>query len=41
MLADWYDGDGKSPYLTASAGLYRLWVNLPGIRPGVVRQEAV
>ena len=31
--------DGKSLYLTASTGVYRLRVNVPGIRPGTVRQE--
>jgi len=40
VLADWYDGEGKSLYLSASAGLYRLRVNATGIRPGAVRQEA-
>jgi gluconolactonase len=34
------DADGRSLYLTASTGLYRLRVNVPGIRPGAVRQEA-
>ncbi|MFL5517419.1 MAG: SMP-30/gluconolactonase/LRE family protein, partial [Gemmatimonadales bacterium] len=34
------DADGKSLYLTASTGLYRVRVNLPGIRPGAVQQAA-
>jgi gluconolactonase len=34
------DADGKSLYLTASTGLYRVRVSVPGIRPGAVRQEA-
>jgi gluconolactonase len=34
------DADGQSLYLTASTGLYRMRVNVPGIRPGVVQQEA-
>jgi gluconolactonase len=34
------DADGKSLYLTASTGLYRVRVNVPGIRPGAVRHEA-
>jgi gluconolactonase len=34
------DADGKSLYLTASTGLYRLRVNVPGIRPGALRQAA-
>jgi gluconolactonase len=34
------DVDGKSLYLTASTGLYRLRVNLPGIRPGAMQQAA-
>jgi gluconolactonase len=34
------DADGKSLYLTASTGLYRVRVNVPGIRPGGVRQAA-
>jgi len=38
VLADWWEG--KSLYLSASAGLYRLRVNATGIRPGAVRQEA-
>jgi gluconolactonase len=34
------DADGKSLYLTASTGLYRVRVNVTGIRPGAVRHEA-
>jgi gluconolactonase len=34
------DADGRSLYLTASTGLYRVRVNVPGIRPGAMRQEA-
>jgi sugar lactone lactonase YvrE len=34
------DADGKSLYLTASTGLYRVRVNVPGIRPGAVQQAA-
>ena len=33
------DADGKSLYLTASTGLYRVRVNVPGIRPGAMRQR--
>jgi sugar lactone lactonase YvrE len=34
------DSDGKSLYLTASTGLYRIRVNVPGIRPPVSIQAA-
>jgi gluconolactonase len=34
------DADGRSLYLTASTGLYRVRVNVPGIRPGAVQQAA-
>ena len=34
------DGDGKSLYLTASTGLYRLRVNVPGIRAPTGVQSA-
>jgi len=34
------DSDGRSLYLTASTGLYRVRVNVPGIRPGAVPHEA-
>jgi gluconolactonase len=35
------DADGKSLYLTASTGLYRIRVNVPGIRPPVGVQSAL
>ena len=35
------DTDGKSLYMTASTGLYRLRVNVPGIRLGVTLQSAI
>jgi gluconolactonase len=34
------DADGRSLYLTASTGLYRLHVNVPGIRPQMNVQAA-
>jgi gluconolactonase len=34
------DEDGRSLYLTASTGLYRIRVNVPGIRPPVAVQAA-
>jgi gluconolactonase len=34
------DNDGRSLYLTASTGLYRIRVGIPGIRPGAVVQAA-
>lgn len=34
------DADGKSLYLTASTGLYRIRVNVPGIRPPMGVQAA-
>jgi gluconolactonase len=34
------DADGKSLYLTASTGLYRIRVGIPGVRPGVGVQSA-
>jgi gluconolactonase len=34
------DNDSRSLYLTASTGLYRLRVGIPGIRPGAVVQAA-
>ena len=34
------DADGKSLYLTASTGLYRLRVGIPGVRPPVGVQSA-
>jgi gluconolactonase len=29
----WGDADGKTLYLTARSGLYRIRLNIPGIRP--------
>ena len=29
----WGDPDGKTLYITASTGLYRIHLNIPGIRP--------
>jgi gluconolactonase len=34
------DADGRSLYLTASTGLYRIRVNIPGIRPPLGVQAA-
>jgi len=34
------DADGKSLYLTASTGLYRIRINIPGVRPPVGVQSA-
>lgn len=34
------DADGKSLYLTASTGLYRVRLNIPGIRPPLTVQSA-
>jgi gluconolactonase len=34
------DSDGKTLYMTASAGLYRIRVNIPGIRPPLRVQSA-
>jgi gluconolactonase len=34
------DEDGKSLYLTASTGLYRMRVSVAGIRPGTMQQAA-
>jgi gluconolactonase len=34
------DADGKSLYLTASTGLYRIRVNIPGVRPAAPIQAA-
>ena len=30
----WGDGDGRTLYLTAQTGLYRIRLNVPGVRPG-------
>jgi gluconolactonase len=35
------DSDGRSLYLTASTGLYRLRLGIPGIRPGAAVQAAI
>jgi gluconolactonase len=29
----WGDADGKTLYLTAQSGLYRMRFNIPGVRP--------
>ena len=34
------DADGKTLYLTATTGLYRIRVNIPGVRPSVGLQAA-
>jgi gluconolactonase len=36
----WGDADGKALYLTASTGLYRIRLNVVGIRPGPAPQSA-
>jgi gluconolactonase len=33
----WGDADGRTLYLTAQTGLYRVRLNIPGVRPGVPR----
>ena len=33
----WGDADGRTLYLTAQTGLYRIRLNIPGVRPGVPR----
>jgi gluconolactonase len=33
----WGDGDGKTLYMTVRTGLYRLRLNIEGIRPGPSR----
>ena len=35
----WGDDDGKTLYLCARTGLYRIRLNVPGIRPPLVAQE--
>jgi gluconolactonase len=30
----WGDDDGRTLYLTAQTGLYRIRLNIPGTRPG-------
>jgi gluconolactonase len=37
----WGDADGKALYLTASTGLYRIRLDVAGVRPGASRQAAV
>ena len=34
------DSDGRTLYLTASTGLYRIRVGIPGVRPGAAVQSA-
>jgi gluconolactonase len=36
----WGDADGRTLYLTASTGLYRIRLNIPGVRPPVGVQSA-
>jgi gluconolactonase len=33
----WGDADGRTLYLTAQTGLYRMRLNIPGVRPGAPR----
>ena len=33
----WGDPDGRTLYLTAQTGLYRMRLNIPGVRPGTPR----
>ena len=33
----WGDADGRTLYLTAQTGLYRIRLNIPGVRPGAPR----
>jgi gluconolactonase len=33
----WGDADGRTLYLTAQTGVYRIRLNIPGVRPGVHR----
>ncbi len=35
----WGDDDGKTLYLTAQTGVYRIRLNIPGIRPGVITSK--
>jgi gluconolactonase len=37
----WGDADGKALYLTASTGLYRIRLDVAGVRPMVTQQAAV
>jgi gluconolactonase len=36
----WGDDDGRTMYITARTGLYRVRLNIPGIRPGNVARTA-
>ena len=36
----WGDADGRALYLTASTGLYRIRLSVPGVRPGMAQQSA-
>jgi gluconolactonase len=36
----WGDADAKALYLTASTGLYRIRLNVAGVRPGTTQQAA-
>jgi gluconolactonase len=36
----WGDDDGRTMYITARTGLYRVRLNVPGIRPGSMIQSA-
>jgi len=36
----WGDADGRALYLTASTGLYRIRLNVAGVRPGAPQQAA-
>jgi gluconolactonase len=36
----WGDADGRALYLTASTGLYRIRLNIPGVRPPLNVQAA-
>jgi gluconolactonase len=36
----WGDADGRTLYLTASTGLYRVRLNIPGVRPPLALQAA-
>ena len=36
----WGDDDGRTMYITARTGLYRVRLNIPGIRPGSITRTA-
>jgi gluconolactonase len=36
----WGDADGRTLYLTASTGLYRVRLSVPGVRPAAIIQSA-